>query len=121
MGGWCLGNPNLVRFLKTIRNIGRSITTSEFQIIGPIENTGWTFQNEIAVNFLPIPSLLYGAKHPKVIIYSRLLPSVLSSRQHTAPTTISLKYAEKFKAITRNFFLYTDIHKSDRNKGDKWT
>ncbi len=26
MGGWGLGNPNLVRILKTVRNIGRSLT-----------------------------------------------------------------------------------------------
>ncbi len=26
MGGWGLRNPNLVRILKTVRNIGRSLT-----------------------------------------------------------------------------------------------
>ncbi len=25
MGGWGLGNPNLVRILKTVRNIGQSL------------------------------------------------------------------------------------------------
>lgn len=39
---------------------------------------------------LPIPSLLYGAKHPNVIMYSRLASSVWSIRQQTAPTTMSL-------------------------------
>lgn len=38
----------------------------------------------------PIPLFLYGARHPRVIMYNLLEPSRTSIRQHTAPTTISL-------------------------------
>ena len=43
------------------------------------------------IRYLPIPSLLYGAKAPSVIIYNLFLLSEVSTRQHTAPTTMSLK------------------------------
>ena len=46
---------------------------------------------------LPIPNLLYGAKHPSVIMYSFLNSPSVSIRQHTPPTTTSLKYAVNMK------------------------
>jgi len=40
-----------------------------------------------------MPSRRYGARHPSVIMYKRFCPSAFSSRLHTAPTMMSLKYA----------------------------
>lgn len=51
----------------------------------------WRFSVQRLKNQLPIPSFRYGARHPRVIMYNRLFFSVRSIRQHTPPTTISLK------------------------------
>ena len=92
MGGWGLGNPNLVRNLKTVRNIGRPLMQVSFWCYFPPEMT----QVDFLMKYIWVSWLVF-----------RLLEMGATEEKSSASITVSnhIKFLSNYNFLTTSPFL----------------